>query len=292
MKRPDLSKLKPAKRAKAAKKPAKAAKPRPSIKAPAFVEDLYRDMRDRRLLVPALLLLVAIIAVPVALSKDKEPAPATVQAAPPEGAEAVAPAVLTEEPAGVRDYRERLDELKSKNPFARSADPAAGATETSTEPADIIVTPTDDGPTQTTSPAPSGTESSPTPATAPAEPAVEEELVLFVPIIDVVAGPAGKTREIDKVETGDLVPTKRQAPIAMFLGASTNLKYAHFAVSEKVTETRGDGHCRPRANDCEFLKLRDGEKRVFLYGPNEKRYSIKVTDIREEIVERRKAPSK
>ena len=34
--------------------------------------------------------------------------------------------------------------------------------------------------------------------------------------------------------------------------------------------------------------LREDEKRYFTYGPHEKRYSLKITDIREEIVDRRK----
>jgi hypothetical protein len=74
----------------------------------------------------------------------------------------------------------------------------------------------------------------------------------------------------------------------MFLGATTNLRYANFLVSDDVTETSGDGQCRPRANQCEFLRLKVDEKRYFTFGPDEARYSIKVSEIREEIVDRRK----
>lgn len=100
-------------------------KPRPrqaksagrSVELPPFVTNLVRDMRDRRLILPAIVLAVAIVAVPLVMRSDPAPAPAAVPVAVPEDAAQVVPAVLTEEQVGVRDYRERLDELKSKNPF-------------------------------------------------------------------------------------------------------------------------------------------------------------------------------
>jgi len=291
MKRPDLSKLKPK------SKPKTAAKPRGAIKAPPFLDDLYRDMRDRRLLLPALALIVAIVAVPVALSASKEPAPAPVAFVPPEGAEAVTPAVLAEQPGGIRDYRERLDELKSKNPFESAA--SAAAATTSGDPADIIVTPTPDSAATGST---SGTTSPSTPAETPVpsdgsappdsssgggEP--KTEIRVAVPRLDVAAGKQGDARAINDVKPGDLLPSKRNAPIAMFLGASSNLKFAHFAISDNVTEARGDGRCRPRPNDCEFLRLSEGEKRTFVYGEDGDRYTLKVTDIREELIRPRKA---
>jgi hypothetical protein len=292
MKRPDLSKLKPK------PKPKRAAKPRAQIKAPQFVEDLYRDMRDRRLLLPALALIIAIVAVPVALSASKEPAPAPVAAVPPEGAEAVAPAVLAETPGGIRDYRERLDELKSKNPFESAAAEAAAAT--SGDPADVIVTPSGDPASSTsTSTATSTSTTSPTdtslPTDDPAPPSgggddePKPEILVAQPRLDVEAGRAGEARLIDDVKPGDLLPSKREAPIAMFLEASANLKFAHFAISENVSRATGQGRCRPRPNDCEFLRLSEGEKRTFVYGEDGDRYTLKVTNIREVLVKPRKA---
>lgn len=290
MKLPDLSKLKP--KPKASSGSARGA----SVKMPSFVEDIYKDMRDRRLLLPALLLIIGIVAVPLLLMTSKEPAPPALAVGQPEGAEAVAPAVLAEEPTGVRDYRERLDELKSKDPFAKStSDAGAGASTTTGDPADVIVTPTSE--TGDTATAPATTSTAPTSApSTPVAPDVgdvsepQPEAVVLEPRLDVVAGPAGKKRAISNVATGDLLPSKKQAPIAMFVGTSSNLKYAQFVISRDVTETRGEGLCRPRASDCEFLKLKDGERQVFVYGASGKRYTLRVTDIREEVVDRRKVP--
>lgn len=296
MKLPDLSRLKPE------SKPGGAAKSRAQLKLPRAVEDVYRDMRDRRLLVPALLLVIAIVAVPIALGATREEPPAPQVVVDADGAEAVAPAVLTEEPVGVRDYRERLDELQSKNPFkaAFKAAPAevADATEITEPTLPSSGSPSSGAP----DPAPSGSS---LPPSAPAPiaptssgggdarpaPAPKTEIRVMEPRLDVVAGRAGKTREITNVKVADLLPSKDKAPIAMFMGISGNLKFAHFAVSDNVTDTRGDGNCTPRADDCEFLRLGLGKKRVFLYGPSAKRYSIKITDIREVVAERRKVAS-
>ena len=92
-----------------------------NVQTPQLLTDLYRDLRDRRLLVPALVLVVALIAVPVALSSSSATTapPAPAPAATADGSEeeaATSPAVLTEE-LGVTDYRKRLEQLQGNNPF-------------------------------------------------------------------------------------------------------------------------------------------------------------------------------
>jgi len=279
---------------KRTKKPS--AKPEASksrIRMPSALEDLYRDMRDRRLLLPTLLLIVAIVAVPIALTAPKEDPPAPIPFVSPEGAEAVEPAVLAEQPVGIRDYRERLDQLKSKNPFAGSFQ------EPPVAPGDGELV---DAPEESaTSSAPAATDSAPVdedPAAATDEPSgdaggsgddiPEDEFFVLAPQIDVRAGRVHERKKIKDVEQGDLLPDERKAPIVMFLGASPDLKEAHFAVSGGVTETSGDGQCRPSKNQCEVLRLREDEKQYFTFGPDAERYSLKVTDIREVIVDRRK----
>jgi hypothetical protein len=290
-------KPKPEKVAKAAKvaKP-KVAKPKRQIPVPGFAENLYRDMRDRRLLLPALGLIVAIVAVPLFLMTPKEAPPSAAAVAAPEGADAVSPAVLTEQPVGVRDYRERLDELKSKNPFADDFSfPAEG--EATTDPVAVDSGPGSTGPTTTDVPSAPPTETGgTTPPTPPTDTgseggtgaSTEQELLLIEPRIDVRGGPVGERKRIKDVAPGDLVPSARHAPIAMFVAASSNLEDVTFVISQDVTETDGDGKCRPRASHCEFLTLREDEKRYFTFGPDAKRYSLKITDIREKVVDRRK----
>ncbi len=85
------------------------------IQPPQFLSDLYRDLRDRRMLLPVAALIIAIAVVPIGLAKS------TPEAVPPppiaEGGQGAAePAVLASE-VGVRDYKKRLEQLKSSNPF-------------------------------------------------------------------------------------------------------------------------------------------------------------------------------
>jgi len=91
----------------------------PQVRIPPFLNNLYRDMRDRRLLVPALALLVALIAVPVMLKSSPSSSPPSPQASSGTGeATATEPAVVTRQ-LGVTNYRKRLGALQSKNPFRK-----------------------------------------------------------------------------------------------------------------------------------------------------------------------------
>ena len=99
------------------------------IKPPAFVSDLTKDMRDRRLIIPAVALLIAIIAVPLLLASEPEPvSPAPPAAVDPDAA-ALVPGVLAVQEVGVRDFRKRLDSLARKNPFGDRFVPDAEETD-------------------------------------------------------------------------------------------------------------------------------------------------------------------
>jgi hypothetical protein len=111
--------------------------------------------------------------------------------------------------------------------------------------------------------------------------------VIFAPRIDVKFGPVGERKDVTDVKTGELLPDKRK-PVVMFIGADEKLETAQFLVSRDVTETNGEGRCRPAKNDCEFLKLKDGDTHYFRYGPDDKRYSLRLSKIREVEVGRRK----
>lgn len=93
------------------------------MKAPAWLADLYRDMRDRRLLPLVALVAVAIAAVPFLLGgSEEELAPAVagdVAAGEPAlGAEPTGLTVVEAKP-GLRDYRKRLKRHSPSDPFAQ-----------------------------------------------------------------------------------------------------------------------------------------------------------------------------
>lgn len=279
------------------KRPAKQADARAaasSITLPPFLADLLRDMRDRRLVVPAIALVVAIVAVPVALGTSADPVPTATQFVPPPAAEAVQPAVLADQGTGIRDYRKRLDALKSKNPFKQPQAPSGPKAQagSGTNSAAAVSTPAESNPPPpvtsvgANSPAAStGAAPTPTPPATPAPPSSNssgshEPATLLAPQVDIKIGPIGKTEEIDNVEPGDLLPARR-TPVLIFIGARPDLSTASFLVSRDVAATKGDGRCSPSAVKCQVIRLADGDARTFDYGPEHLKYRIKLRAIRQ-----------
>ena len=94
----------------------------PELKAPAFLADLYYDLRDRRLLPLVALVVVAIVAVPFLLGdRSKKPAippPAVAAgAARQRAAPAASSLTVVEAKPGLRDYRKRLRDRTPTDPF-------------------------------------------------------------------------------------------------------------------------------------------------------------------------------
>lgn len=248
-----------------------------SIQPPAFISDLFKDMRDRRLIIPAIALLVAIVAVPVVLSSSPEPF-VTPPAAPidPEAA-AVEPGVLAVQEVGVRDFRERLDALKRHDPFGGRFEPESADTENSGElvdPEEITVA----GDSGVGVPAASETPASPD-TSEPTEPVTPPDSFVLVPRVNVEVGIVDRDRRqaIENVKSGDILPSKK-APTAMYLGNTHGSESAEFLVSRDVEQVNGEGECKPGKNRCEFLQLADGDT-AYLRFADGKRYVLTVTEI-------------
>ena len=274
------------------------------VQPPAFVNDLYRDMRDRRLIVPAVALLLLIVAIPFVLAPGDPEAPVTPPPFVDPKAEAVSPAVLAAEEVSVRDFRERLDSLKRTNPFQNPFAPKAsdagdlappepssstgggGSTTVDAAPA---------SPSGSSSPAPASGDDggstslapSPTPSSTSPQPQGEPQLVILAPRVNVKFGKAKQLKERDGVKTSQVLAS-RKTPVVMFLGAGEKLQQAKFLVSQDVVSSQGDGKCSPSASDCEFLTLKKGEKQMLRWGPTGQRYALKVRKVYEVEVDRRK----
>jgi hypothetical protein len=269
------------------------------IKPPAFLDDLYRDLRGRRLLIPAVALVVALVAVPVLLANG-QPSVAPPAPAPPTEATAAQPAVLAEQ-VGIRDYSKRLEALKSKNPFkqqfalptpesvaiadapsatpvdsAAPADLSTGASASSSVPSSTPVVPV---------PSASGTGSTPTDQ-------VNHTRRLITRVVDVTLGPLGDTKQYDNVRRTDVLPSNDD-PIVAFFGASPNGKRASFLLSAGVVYSDGDGSCAPAPDSCYFLTLKEGQQRYLHIQPEGEEeeaeeepviYRFKLKRIEEKVV--------
>jgi hypothetical protein len=262
--------------------------------APKIVTDLYADLRDSNMLLPAALLLVGIVAVPFLLGGGAEPVPPAVPPAVDEAtATRVAPAVLAKQ-TGIRNYEQRLEELQKTDPFKQkfaaqeaaqdSEVPVTGTGAEQPDPSVSVETgsdPTVSSPA-TAPPVSVDPDTTPTPAPAPspgAEPSVNPGTTLFTYRLDVSAGRVGSVKKLNDVSRLDPLPSKRE-PVAVFLGVSENGKRASFLVSADVVKTEGDGVClRAEDGPCEVLTMKPGDNRYFTVGPREQRYRLKLNDI-------------
>jgi hypothetical protein len=266
-------------------------------KAPDLLRDLYRDLRDRRLLPVAIVLAVAIVAVPFLLGggSEQEP-PATVTAsagAAGESSDPLAPVVLTEDP-GLRDYRKRLDRFHSRDPFKQQmtgsntaqggkgnlqevdsgGTPTTGTSGTLSDSGSDTATGSTGTPSDDSSAGNSGGNGN---GHKGGKGGKDDERVVRT-TIDVRVGPAGGTKVLRGVEPLQFLPGKKR-PVVQFVEGDTNASHAAFVVSPDVTETAGDGRCDPGRNDCQFVLLEQGDLRTFVYGAQGKTYRLELLAI-------------
>jgi cell division septation protein DedD len=272
----------------------------PQLHLPPFLNNLFRDMRDRRLLLPALALVVALIAVPVLLksSSSSTPPPPPPSSSADTADSAAQPAVVAQQ-IGITDYKKRLDRFKTKNPFRQhftslpgsaklnttSTGSAPSTTSTSTSSSttstggssSVTPLPTSTGPatTTTTSSPPSPSPSpSPAPNPKPAEPR------FFVFHASLAIGPSGDLVKRKAVKEFTFLPTYSR-PLVAFLGIHGDLNHAIFLVSDDVSSVSGDGQCLPRRNKCTFLVMKPGDTAKLKYAPEgDRTYKLRLTGIK------------
>ena len=277
----------------------------PQIRAPRVLENLYRDMRDRRLLLPALGLLVALIAVPVLLKSSSSSAPpppsAPIASGKPTAAE---PAVLTQQ-LGVTDYRKRLDAFKSKNPFRQhftslpkganlktsssldSSSTSSTSSTTTTSTSSVPTSPSSISPASTSPTPSSSTSTSTAPAAPPTTPTTHNHVHHHKPVlfyvkrrIDVNVGPQGNVAEKDGVKQLSFLPNAA-SPLVAYLGSNEAGTRAFFQVSTDVSSATGDGRCFPGPSACQFVVLKKGDVETFDYSPDPGTpYKLKLLAIR------------
>jgi len=278
-----------------------------NVRPPEFLTNLYRDLRDRRLLLPVVLLAVALVAVPVLLKSNAKSSTMPATSAPAKASDSAAvPAVVTQQ-LGVTNYKKRLDQLQSKDPFKAppSADavtnkvknasitsaniPSTGSTSstststgtssstsTSTTPSTTSPTTPATGGTPTASPPVSSTPPSSGGSSSSATHHTKPTFHLYTYRVAVKVGEPGKLATRPEVSSLALLPGKSK-PILSFLEA--NGKQALFLVSTDVDSVKGDGRCTPRPADCQYIIMRPGDKASFHYAPTDQRYNLVLKDI-------------
>lgn len=285
-------------------------------KARKIPGDVYRDLRDRRLLPIAALLVIAIIALPMLLKAGAaEPPPMTELAVGLRPLIEAEPVVVAETPV-LRNFSKRLNQVSSKNPFRQPTAPrVAGATDPSTASSDAplggisatgvgggsaaaastdpvsavsggaVTGGTDTGGTDTGGTDTGGSDvGGSTPTTEPpaagggGDAPVGPVTKVISYRIDAKVGPVGDAVVLRDVKPLALLPGD-DLPIAQYLTSDFSQSKVSFVVSTGVTDISGDGRCAPTRTTCRFLRLKIGDEEQMVYEAGDTRYMIKLLAI-------------
>jgi hypothetical protein len=247
----------------------------PKVKTPTVLIDLWRELRERRLLPLIALLVVAIVAIPFLLGKsESEPTVANV----PGEALAAKSSRLTATPeyAGLRDYHRRFKGKKPSDPFEV---PDSGDATTPTEgesvegSSEAPVETSSSTATQESASSEAGSTGDANSTQAPANGSTTSgelvpgsEFTYYTHSIDTrtVNGRSGPSPKRSKPQVRRNIPSlsrlpSKKAPAAIFLGTDLEGRVALLMPSPQVQLKGGGGKCvLGNDEECRLLSLRPG----------------------------------
>ncbi len=264
---------------------------KPDIKVPTAISDIYYELQDRHLLPLVVFLLVAIVAVPIALSEgpsaEAEAEAETAASASATPASKNARVVVAKSIPGLRDYRRRLAHQTPKNPFEKpgevaEVEKAIGEFEGQIESALNGESPESAEPAETGG----------TPEVVPGT--VTHTFTFYSWEIDVRVVPVSANGKPSKAEPSvrnnlpelTMLPG-RDTPALVFIQPSKDGEKALMLVSSNVNSIFGDNTCVLGGETCQMLALEKGVPETLVYGGNERVFRIELQDIRLVATEKR-----
>jgi hypothetical protein len=249
-----------------------------------FLLDLWHDLRAKRLAPVAAVLALALVAVPVVLSKPSEepaPPPTTARKAPdPKDLKALASVKLEQ----TDDRGSSLGVFDPSDPFR----PPKKVTKRSKQESDVASSVEGETPSSGTGDTGAGgdtgnagdtgggtTGGGETPSTGGGD--APTTTVQYRYVVDVTFTANARKRHIKGMERLDMLPSQ-DSPLLLFLGVSANAGNAVFLV-DSTLEAAGEGKCKPRASDCAFLYLGAGSEHEFTNEEGDS-YTLRIDEIR------------
>lgn len=257
----------------------------PGLKAPAFLTDIYRDLRDRHLLPLVAVLLVAIVAVPIALSESGGSEESTLpiaSAGTGTGADlgaATRNVVIARSAPGLRSYHRRLRHLSASDPFKQQytapegeEGSASGGESAPEESGSGGSPPEESGETTTGETGETGT------ATHQVQYLTYEIDVRIVPVsTNGVPSDAEPSIRRNLPELTSL--PGRQTPALIFMQPSADGEKALMLVNSNVKAIFGEGVCASGGETCQLLALKPGMPETIVYGGNERIFRIELLKV-------------
>jgi hypothetical protein len=250
-----------------------------------LIQDTWHDLRAKRLWPVAVVLALAIVAIPVLLTKSaaQPPASAPVVTETDGHAEEQISLRLDDEAAVSSDAGSALDKFEEGDPFTPPAAiverAAGGASATAS-----ISGPTAGGTSDDGSGGGGGEPSvgSP-PATSPRPPAAVEpprtrtETTEYEYVADVTFWNGARRREMRGLRKLDMLPSQR-APVLIFMGTADDGGNAVLLV-DSTLKAAGEGRCVPEPANCVYVHLGPGSEHAFTTEDGES-YRLRVDEIR------------
>jgi hypothetical protein len=264
----------------------------------ATLRSVWDDLVERRLWPLALALVVAIVAIPVLLSKPAKqasppvPPPAATSGASPTAA--FQPAVSTEGRKSSQIHK-NLRRFARKNPFtpqginlsasSGTATPLGSASTTTSTPSSASTGASASGGSSTTT----GSSGSSGSTTSPAASTTTSKVFYYTYTVDVKFGKTGQEDKKKLTEFRALPGSDN--PVVVFMGVRPDAQTAVFLVSADASTT-GEGTCKPSDTECTFLYMKKGDKQT-IEATNVDRtitdYTLKLLDV---SIKRTTAPNK
>jgi hypothetical protein len=248
-------------------------------KVQKFFGDVVYDLRSRGLLPVVILLLVAMVAVPMVISRGSRDSSSTASLQATAGTVAPAPegerAVVSYIP-GIRDYKKRLNDLSPKDPFRQQfAHSAAAASQLNS----TVSTATPTGSATSTSESSTTASSGGGSSSTGKEKKKRAKPVSVTYQVDVLAGDVNAALTPFK-NVASMTPLPSQsAPAVIYFGLTSDRKQAMFLVSNRVDSLNGPGTCVPAPDDCALLTLAPGQSEDLHYTQDGKTYRLVVARI-------------
>ena len=250
-----------------------------------FFLDLWQDLKAKRLAPVAVVLVLALIAVPVVLSKPaKTTAPRPIQAArsapDPKDLKALASVKLatTDEERG-----SSLDTFDPSDPFRpprkvtkkKTADSGAASTVAGNSTGGSTSGDTGGGAPSSGDTGSTGGGGGGGGTGGTGTPAPQQAQYRYV--VDVTFIENGHARHIKGLERLDMLPDQ-DSPLLLFLGVTPNAGNAVFLV-DSTLDAAGEGHCKPKASECAFLYIGAGSEHAFTNDDGDS-YRLRIDEIR------------
>jgi hypothetical protein len=256
------------------------------IKVPGFVEDVFYDLKDRHLLPVAAILLVAIFAVPIAIS-DSGSGEEAGSAAGEAGISSVAGgaeptgALVAQSAPNLRKYQRRLEARSATNPFAKKFQQTQAASDGESSAGEGTST-TSTGSTESGEPSYSYVPSESGGGGRGDGNSTPGKLTHYSYAIDVrITGGSGNQKKSTvrrNLPALTMLPS-RETPAIVYMGATRDGDKAVMTVSSDVQAIFGDGKCVLGSQTCQMLVMEPGLPETFIYGGAEKTYKIELLEI-------------